>query len=144
MTDEKDDDKNKPDPANARWESRAEKESDDDWRKMDEEQLVEEIGRRIKRGKLVDEFEEELPSIMELSARMISRLSKMSLTMRAHYKGEIIAISKDLSRDVRLDLKDDKELTLLIMCLLQFPEDDDDDDGKDAPALPKIGDLANV
>ena len=115
------------------------------WKKWSEEELVEKVKEHMK-GKddqLTKEWMEDLPFITDLSARIISRLSKLSPTMRSHYVDELLAISRDLARDVNLDVDNDQELTLLIMCLLQF-RDDDDDDEKDAPDLPKIGDLVNV
>ena len=115
------------------------------WKKWSEEKLVEKVKEHLegKDDQLTKDWREDLPFITDLAARIISRLSKISPTMRAHYVDEILAISRDLARDVNLDADDDQELTLLIMCLLQF-RDDDDDDEKDAPDLPKIGDLATV
>ena len=115
------------------------------WKKWSEGKLVKKVKKHLEGqgDELAKEWREDLPLIIDLAARIVSRLSKISPTMRAHYVDEILAISRDLAKDVNIDVDDDRELTLLIMCLLQF-RDDDDDDEKDAPDLPKIGDLATV
>ena len=116
---------------------------DDDWKKLPEDEFAEEVKGLIDSEELVKEYEEKIPEIAELTARILSRLAKMSPTMRAHYQGEFLAMSKDLARDVSLDFEDDASLTLLILCLLKW-EDDDDDDEEEKPDLPKLRDLVNA
>ena len=116
----------------------------DDWKKLDEDEFVEEVRGRIDSEELVKEYEERIPEITELTARILSRLAKMSPTMRAHYQGEFMAMSKDLARDLNLDFEDDASLTLLILCLLRWEDDDDDEDEEEKPDLPKIGDLVTA
>lgn len=140
---EKKDDEKDLDPADARWESRFPDDDGDDWKKLDEEAFVEKIKGSIDPDELIKEYGEKIPQITELTARIISRLAKMSPTMVAHYQGEFLAMSKDLARDISLDFEDDADLTLLILCLLKW-EDDDDDDEEEKPDLPKLRDLVNA
>lgn len=110
-------------------------------KKMSEEKFVEKIRKHADSevDKVIkDEF---MNRAIDLGARIMSRLSKMSPTMRAHYYGEVLAISRDLAKDLKFKPEREEDLALLISMLLQYPNDDDDDDDGEKPDLPKTGDL---
>jgi hypothetical protein len=116
---------------------------DDEENWWDEDELRKRVKEGLASREVLEEVKRRLPSIGELGVRIFTRLSKMPPMMRAHYVGEILAISRDLSKDLELQLEEDEELAMMILALLNF-RDDDDDEGEEEPDLPKIGDLVTA
>ncbi len=103
-----------------------------------EEEELEKAGREYIANNFMD-AKEVAESVISVASKILLRLRKVSPTLRSHYIGEILAISKDLAHDLDLEIKTNEELVTLILILLG--EGDDDDGSEEEPKVPKLGDL---
>ncbi len=96
-------------------------------------------------GKLVSKATTD-PAVLEAIGRegmkaahfmagVVNAIGQMPSHLRLHYRGELMAIAKDLAHDLGFEEIDDEKRKILLQGFLQFGDDDDDDD-EEKPAVP--------
>lgn len=99
------------------------------WLASDEWRAMRFIMRQIKEttGWGDDDLEKLASGMLEIESRM-----------RKHYRSELMAIARDLGRDVGLKVTSEPQAAVVIAALLEMDDDDEDDEAV-AP-LPQLDD----
>lgn len=80
----------------------------------------------------------EMATMMGFLKKVVEALEKLPLHLKHHYRGELMAIGKDLVRDLNLGKVTEEQVHQTLLVFLQSDDDDDDPDPAPAP-LPEDG-----
>lgn len=75
----------------------------------------------------------EMAKMMAFLKKVMAAIEKLPKHLNRHYRGELMAIGKDLVRDLDLGAVTEDELHQVLLVFLQRDDDDDDDEPEPKP-----------